>query len=136
MPHLEGQWRKTTRTPLSRICVIELTRSYQNATGGKHHSPKNLAVSIAIEAAELMEHYQWDEYTVEDEEKQEKVKSELADVILYCLYFANATGIDIADAVTAKLKVNAQKYPAETFNEDADDPADYERIKRQYRTNA
>ena len=100
---------------------------------GKHHTPKNLAVSIAIEAAELMEHYQWGEYTVKDQEKDEKIKDELADVIIYCLYFANASGIDVADAVKNKLAHTAEKYPVETFNQESDDPEDYENIKNNYR---
>lgn len=100
---------------------------------GKHHSQKNLAVSIAIEAAELMEHYQWDEYTVDDQQKQMAIQAELADIVIYCLYFANTANIDIAQAVTDKLDAAAAKYPAELFNQDSDDPADYERIKKQHR---
>lgn len=52
---------------------------------GKYHTQKNLAVSIAIEAAELMEHYQWSEYTVDNQDKQEKIKAELADIVIYLL---------------------------------------------------
>lgn len=100
---------------------------------GKHHTPKNLAVSIAIEAAELMEHYQWDEYAMDNQDKQEKIKAELADIIIYCLYFANTSGIDITQAVIDKLAANATKYPVDVFNQDSDDPADYERIKKQHR---
>jgi NTP pyrophosphatase (non-canonical NTP hydrolase) len=100
---------------------------------GKQHTPKNLAVSIAIEAGELMEHYQWGEYTVKDQEKDEQIKAELADIIIYCLYFANASGIDVAEAVKNKLSYTAEKYPVETFNQESDDPKDYENIKKHYR---
>lgn len=103
---------------------------------GKHHTSKNLAVSIAIEAAELMEHYQWDEYAVDNQDKQEKIKAELADIIIYCLYFANTSDIDISKAVIDKLDANAAKYPVDVFNQDSDDPADYERIKKQHRNGA
>lgn len=100
---------------------------------GKNLTPKNLAVSIAIEAAELMEHYQWDEYTVDNQQKQAAIKAELADIIIYCLYFADATDINISQAVVNKLDANADKYPVDIFNQDSDDPADYERIKKKYR---
>jgi NTP pyrophosphatase (non-canonical NTP hydrolase) len=84
------------------------------------HAPKNLAMSLAIEAAELMEHFQW--LTVEESRDIGKrpddltaVGEELADVTCYLLALANATGIDISDAVRAKMIRNAEKYPAEKF---------------------
>lgn len=99
--------------------------------GGKHHSPKNLAVSIAIEAAELMEHYQWGEYSHED--NAEEVASELADIIIYCLFFAVSNNIDIASAVENKIEQISKKYPVEVFNQDRDDPKDYWEIKKNAR---
>lgn len=96
----------------------------------KHHSPKNLAVSIAIEAAELMEHFQWDDYGAK--EKQE-IAYELADVIIYCLEFSDSMDIDIATAVQNKLKEAAKKYPVEIFNPGNDRSEDYARIKKEYR---
>lgn len=51
----------------------------------KHHSPKNLAISIAIEAAELMEHFQWDDYT---ETSRQEMVDELSDILIYCFNFA------------------------------------------------
>ena len=98
---------------------------------GKHHSPKNLAVSIAIEAAELMEKFQWDDY--KDENAQLEVKDELADIIVYCLYLAKSNHIDIAQSVAEKLEKAAKKYPVELFNKKKDDPADYWKIKKSYR---
>ncbi len=84
------------------------------------HSPKNLSMSIAIEAAELMEHFQW--MSVEDATKlrespadMQQIREELADVLCFALSFANAMEIDVATAVTEKLVKNAQKYPAERF---------------------
>lgn len=82
------------------------------------HSPKNLSMSLAIEAAELMEHFQWIEIaesrTVKDDPaKLAEVGEELADVLCYALALANELGIDIASAVRAKMIKNAAKYPAE-----------------------
>ncbi len=100
----------------------------------KHHTHANLSMSIAIEAAELMEKFQWGDYTTDDAAKE--VRDELADIIVYCLYLASSDGIDIAATVEAKLKKAAKKYPVELFNKDRDDPADYWRIKKQHRGKA
>jgi NTP pyrophosphatase (non-canonical NTP hydrolase) len=86
----------------------------------RFHDPKNLSASIAIEAAELMEHFQWlrsDELTAmtDDARTMEKLREELADVVAYVLSFANRMGIDIALALEAKMRKNAIKYPAEQF---------------------
>ena len=82
------------------------------------HSPKNLSMSLAVEAAELMEHFQW--LTVEqsrqiDADQSQAVGEELADVICYALSVANALDIDIASTVANKMEKNRAKYPAEDF---------------------
>jgi NTP pyrophosphatase (non-canonical NTP hydrolase) len=84
------------------------------------HTPKNLAMSAAIEAAELMEHFQW--LTPEaslavaaDAGKREAVGEELADVVCYLLALANVLGLDVADCVARKMVRNAAKYPADEF---------------------
>lgn len=82
------------------------------------HSPKNLSMSLAIEAAELMEHFQWID-TAESRavgnqpEKLNEVRDELADVLCYALALANELNIDLATAVREKMAKNAVKYPAE-----------------------
>jgi len=79
------------------------------------HSPKNLSMSIAIEAAELMEKFQWCDVQGSkcDLAKDfQEVKHEIADIFCYLLSFCNQYDIDISDAVTEKLKLNAVKYPA------------------------
>ncbi len=85
-----------------------------------YHDPKNLAMSIAIEAAELMEHFQWvrSEETVAvlaNEKQRAEIIDEVADVACYLLSLANALGIDLSDAVRAKVAKNAAKYPVERF---------------------
>jgi dCTP diphosphatase len=84
------------------------------------HSPKNLSMSLAIEAAELMEHFQW--LTIEqsravanEPEKLGEVADELADVLCYALAMANELKIDLADAIRAKMIKNELKYPAAEF---------------------
>lgn len=84
------------------------------------HSPKNLAMALAIEAAELMEHFQWIEVTAsrdirQQQEKRAAVAEELSDVLAYTLAMANSLNIDLSDSLRAKMVKNAQKYPADEF---------------------
>jgi len=84
------------------------------------HDPKNLSASIAIEAAELMEHFQWLrtdqlENVKVDREAMQDIQEELADVTAYVLSFAETMGIDLSSALEAKMKKNAVKYPAKKF---------------------
>lgn len=72
----------------------------------KFHTPENLAKSISIEAAELLEHFQWGkEYDIGE------VADELADVLNYCILMADALDLDIEEIVLNKMEKNAVKYP-------------------------
>lgn len=80
------------------------------------HSPKNLAMAMIVEAAEVVEHFQWDtpeESARLDEKKREQVAHELADTFVYLLRIAEVTGIDLIAAANRKIDLNAQKYPVE-----------------------
>ncbi len=82
----------------------------------KDNTSKNLAISISVEAGELLEHFQWktDEQIceeVKDRSKKNQVSDELADVLILCLGFSDVMGIDISEAIEAKLKKAAEKYP-------------------------
>jgi dCTP diphosphatase len=77
------------------------------------HTPKNLAASIAIEAAELLAHLQWTDEPASDQLPQ--LCEELADVIIYCLTMANTLGIDVSQEVVRKLARNDAKYPADEY---------------------
>ena len=74
----------------------------------KFHTPENLAKSISIESAELLEHFQWGkEYDVGE------VSEELADVLIYCIYMADALDLDIKEIIQDKMVKNALKYPVD-----------------------
>jgi dCTP diphosphatase len=78
------------------------------------HNPKNLACSISIEAAELLEHFQWktpEESELLAKEQKEKISHEMADVAVYLLELADNLDIDLVQAIQAKLALNAAKYP-------------------------
>jgi NTP pyrophosphatase (non-canonical NTP hydrolase) len=84
------------------------------------HSPKNLSMSIAIEAAELMERFQWltteaARAAVQDPAERAAVADELADVVIYCLSLSNALDLDVSSAVLGKLQTNEHRYPAGEF---------------------
>lgn len=84
------------------------------------HAPKNLAMSLAIEAAELMEHFQWldvaESITLgRDPSRREQIADEIADVCCYLLSLVNALDLDLSSAVRAKLLKNARKYPVDEF---------------------
>ena len=81
---------------------------------GQFHSPKNLAAALTVEAAELLEHFQWLTEQQSSElpaTAREAVAQEMADVLLYLLQLADKLNVDLAEAAQRKLALNAQKYP-------------------------
>lgn len=109
----------------------DLVHKFEQERGwAKHHTPKNVAVSLCIEAAELLEHFQWDEYRQED---KQAIADELADVVFNCLNFANQMDIDITTAFMDKFERIQKKYPVEVFNPGNDSAEEYFRIKKNYR---
>lgn len=80
------------------------------------HSPKNLAMALIVEAAELVEHFQWmkedQTYTLSDVQRDE-VALEMADIFIYLLRIAERLNIDLAEATNKKIAINDQRYPVE-----------------------
>jgi len=92
------------------IELQEQIRAFNDARNWQsYHSPRLLAGKIAIEAAELLECFEWDNRI--NPFDQTAAEMELADVLICCLSMANALGIDAAQIVERKLKRNAEKYP-------------------------
>ncbi len=80
------------------------------------HNPKDLAISITLEAAELLEHFQWKgpaevETFLADAANRRQVGEEMADVLILLVSMADAVGLDLLEAARAKLEENARKYP-------------------------
>lgn len=88
-------------------------RFVEERSWGAFHSPKNLAMSIAIEAAELMEHFQWTnpESPAIPLAHDSPIAQEISDVIAYSLALANVLGIDLSRALESKMEMNCLKYP-------------------------
>ena len=77
------------------------------------HNPKELAISISLEAAELLEIFQWSGTDVVCADKKDKIAEELADVLVYCTMMADACGLDMDGIVKKKMEMNNKKYPVE-----------------------
>lgn len=80
------------------------------------HSPKNLASALSVEAAELLEHFQWlteDQSRTLPADKKQEVAFEMADVLLYLVQLSSALQVDLLDAARRKMVLNARKYPVE-----------------------
>jgi len=80
----------------------------------KFHNPKNLAISISLEANELLEHFQWkdlEESLEYSKNNKNEISSEIADILTYVLYLCNDLSIDISEVIKKKIKENAKKYP-------------------------
>lgn len=94
------------------------------------HSPKNLAMALIAECAELVEHLQWlteDESARLDEKKLAAVRHELADVLIYLIRIADKLDVDLVRAVREKIAINEKRYPAERVRGDARRADEYER---------
>lgn len=86
----------------------------------QYHNGKDLAVSIAIEAGELLEEFQWRDAEAvaqasSDPEARERIRFELADILIYCLGLSNAMDLDVSDAIADKLVISGQKYPTTEY---------------------
>ena len=82
------------------------------------HSPKNLSMALAVEAAELMEHFQWismEDSRQVDPQQLEAIGEEIADVFCYTIAMANSLQLDLASVFERKMERNRQKYPADEY---------------------
>lgn len=101
--------------------------------------PVDLAKSIMIEGAELLEHFQWDNLDLEEvkknKEKIQEIKSELADVMIYCIEMSVLLGLDTQKIINQKLAKIRKKYPAKLMRKmkEANDSSEYWRIKKEFR---
>jgi len=98
--------------------VIKSLRDFRDQRSWlRYHTPKNLAMSIAIETSELLELFQWTTNAEEEiralNEKREKIAEEIADILIYLLYFCDVAGIDLEKALREKIARNEMRFPLE-----------------------
>ena len=103
-------------SPAARGLSPEAARAvlaFRDARGwGRRHNPKDLAVSLSVEAGELLECFQWAREDELGPARREAAAAELADVLSYCVLMADALGVDLSEVLTEKLKALESKYPA------------------------
>ncbi len=91
--------------------INEVLKFRDDRNWKQFHNPKDLAISICLEAAELLEVFQWSADDLKCEEKRDKIREELADVMNYCILMADACALDLDEIILEKIKQNAEKYP-------------------------
>lgn len=113
-----GKSSDSTTTVSELVAAVAAFRDERD--WAQFHAPKNLGMAIAIEAAELMEHFQWIDVEasralLEEPAARAAVAEELADVLMYCFSLASIAGYDVSTIVRQKMAANALKYPAERY---------------------
>jgi dCTP diphosphatase len=107
-----------------RLAAFAAARDWE-----QFHSPKNLAMALSVEASELVEEFQWlteEQSKALDAERRERVRLELADVLIYLLRLADRLDVDLLRAADDKIAQNERKYPAERVRGDARKYTDYD----------
>lgn len=98
---------------ISKETVNKVLKFRDDRDWKQFHDPKDLAISISLEATELLEIFQWSRDDVYCLDKIDKIKEELADVVNYCILMADACNLDLDKIITDKIKLNAAKYPVD-----------------------
>ena len=91
---------------LDKIIKFQKDRDWK-----RFHSPKNLAISLSLEASEILELFQWTDNNNLPDDKKENLEEEIADVYYYLLLLAHETGVDIKEVFEKKMLLNEKKYP-------------------------
>ena len=95
----------------------------------QYHTPKNLSMALIVEAAELIEHFQWvegDQSHLLDDNTRRSVEEELADILIYLVRISDKLEIDLYKTAERKLEINAKKYPADKVRGSAKKYTEYE----------
>ncbi|MFD1176364.1 nucleotide pyrophosphohydrolase [Paenibacillus puldeungensis] len=93
--------------------IKELIAFREERNWGQFHNPKDLAISLSLEASELLENFQWKTSEEAVSQKRADIADELADVLIYAIYLAQAMDLDIKDIVRDKMRKNEAKYPVD-----------------------
>ena len=97
-----------TKETINKILEFRDERDWK-----QFHNPKDLAISISLEAAELLEIFQWSGTDVVCADKKDKIAEELADVLVYCTLMSDACGLDMDEIVQKKMELNSKRYPVQ-----------------------
>ena len=98
---------------MKKETIDEVLKFRDDRNWKQFHNPKDLAISINLEAAELLEVFQWSAADTVCEDKKDKIREELADVLNYCILMADVCNLDMDEIVVEKIRKNNEKYPVE-----------------------
>ena len=101
------------REKMKQETINQVLKFRDDRNWKQFHNPKDLAISISLEAAELLEIFQWSGEDVYRRDKMEQIREELADVLNYSILMADACGLDLDEIIRDKVKKNNEKYPVE-----------------------
>lgn len=101
------------REKMKQETIDQVLKFRDDRNWKQFHNPKDLAISISLEAAELLEIFQWSGEDVYCRDKMEQIREELADVLNYSILMADACGLDLDEIIRDKVKKNNEKYPVE-----------------------
>ena len=101
------------REKMEQETINQVLKFRDDRNWKQFHNPKDLAISISLEAAELLEIFQWSGEDVYCRDKMEQIREELADVLNYSILMADACGLDLDEIIRDKVKKNNEKYPVE-----------------------
>ncbi len=110
---------KDEKTKISEL--IEKVRNFcEKRDWGQFHNPKDLAIALTIEAAELLEHFRWKSQketneSLQNKKKREQIEDEVADILFFLLRFCQINNIDLSTTLTRKISKNEKKYPVHKF---------------------
>ena len=113
--HFIIQYKTSLATEVARMKHLQQKIiEFRDARNWKQfHTPKDLAISLSLEAGELLENFQWKSSEEAVKTNLENIKDEIADVVIYALLLSHELGIDVEKAVIDKINKNEQKYPIE-----------------------
>jgi dCTP diphosphatase len=107
--------RRTSNSVSVRLLQNHVAKFVSERDWGQFHAPRNLAMAISVEAAELLDLFKWSADSSGVEELMPGLRDEIADVMIYCLSLCNQLDLDASAIVEAKLAKNVQKYPVDRY---------------------
>ncbi len=101
------------KTTMDSSTIDKILQFRDERNWKQFHTPRDLAISVSLEAAELLEHFQWNPSDEDIAAKREEISEELADVLIYCVYLSDTLHLDLDKIVCDKIDKNSQKYSIE-----------------------
>ena len=111
--NITKQTKEAKKTMISKESVDLIKKFRDERDWAQFHNPKDLAISINLEASELLEIFQWSGSDLDCPDKLDKIKEELADVLCYCVLMADRCRLDMDEIIRDKMKKNGEKYPVD-----------------------